>query len=380
MTSEGVARGVGVMIALGFMTLSALINWRYGMTLARVGPDQWILAGASLLVDLAKAVTPFFVLAAMRWRQWMQGAVAALFWLVCTGYSLSFLIGYSEQHRTRAAGELAARKLEHLALTDEFSRRKAERDVLGTVVPWSVSQATIVRLRRDQRWASSGECASPTGAGTRKFCEELLAAERRLQEANEAKRLDDELRRLVVEIAARSVASTRDDGDPRSIVMARLFGLPKQAADLVLLITFVSVMEIGSGLGLFIALGKARSTEPAAARHDPLRRAVAGPGAPVADVGEHCAGDTGKVGESEEGQVADVAKFARARLQAEVGATLTLSALRRGYEAWCGERGAHALPTSEFAQAFDELAGLIGVRSDRANTDIVYLDVALSRE
>ena len=55
MTTLTVMRGVGVLIALGFMVLSAVINWRYGTTLARNAQDQWIYALASLVVDLAKA-------------------------------------------------------------------------------------------------------------------------------------------------------------------------------------------------------------------------------------------------------------------------------------------------------------------------------------
>ena len=115
---QSVMRGLGVVVAFGFMGFSALINWRYGVTLARGAEDQLIFSIASLLADTAKAVTPFLFFFAFRSRRWAQATAAALFWFGCTAYSLASLAGFSEQMRAAQAGALTAQKLEHQTLSD----------------------------------------------------------------------------------------------------------------------------------------------------------------------------------------------------------------------------------------------------------------------
>jgi hypothetical protein len=394
-----VVRWVGVLIAVGFMALSLLINWRYGVRLGRDGIDQWIFSSASLLADVAKAATPFFMALAFARRQWPAGMVALAFWLICTCYSLLCVAGFMESNHAVVSGSLASQQETEGHLRLDLRRKQSEREALGSQSASTVVAAKIQQARPDRRWTGSSHCAAPRDAADRKFCAGLAALEIERVQASEAERLEREAVSLRQQIAALAGVTTLSHGDPRVDFLSRFVSWQKASIEAFLALLLLALLEIGSGLGLYMAVGHGtlRSTgainggaSKAATINDmPItttddthrieqtrlvatRRVVT-----RVDGTDRTDSDTGPGGEGEttSTDVGDVAKYARACLQPSPCNTVTIAAMFAAYRAWCRQTQAVPLESQDFAVAMIELAAAVDVRTVARGADHILFEV-----
>lgn len=364
-------RLIGVIIAIGFMLLSAVINWRYGASLGRDGGDQLVFSTASLLADLAKAATPFLLLQAIASRSWFPAAAATAFWLVCTSYSLTSIAGFMAVNQAAQTGTLNSRLAAHAALSGELDRKQTERIALGTVTAATITKTQIANLQLDRHWVGSNKCTAPRDSRQRRFCRDLLALETELAKRLAAERLEDELHDLSSRIAVLASAVRIEHGDARLSFVIRYTGWQPATVEAVFVVLFIAVLELGSGLGLFVALGQGllvgrvqeapTMTTSVAVRRDQTRADVLSGDVMRSNdngVGDRTAGN-GRLGSV----VGDVAGFARARLTAAPGAVITVAALQTDYSMWCEQNMYDALPRTEFSLQFRQLAGAVGFLS-----------------
>lgn len=372
-----IARCIGVLIALGFMGLSAIINWRYGARLGRDAVDQMLFSAVSLCTDIAKSATPFFFFAAATHRRIAHAVTAAVFWFACTSYSLVSIGGFMEASRAAQTGALSGQQTTYATVSAEFTRKKMERDAIGVVLSPFVTSARLSQLSQDRRWESSKRCGEVRNAGERKFCSELTAAEVAHARSSSAEVLDHRLRELTVELASLGGAVATEHGDPRVSFLTRLSGGNARAAEVVLMILFLSVVEIGSGLGLFIAVG--HGALATARNRDGLCRSepdmaslgVAQQGA----TGHSELDDRGRGVENSGARRGGVAKFARARLIAATGNSVAIDELFVAYARWCRNEKAAALDADAFAQCFAALGREVGFETSAEGR---YLNLAVS--
>ena len=139
---------------------------------------------------------------------------------------------------------------------------------------------------------------------------------------------------------------------------------------------FVIVIEIGSGLGLFIASSAIRSKQDMAHYGDHDRDAAA------RDVVEPATTGTDEVGRvsGDVGEFGDVAKFACARLRPAEGTNMSAHTLQTAYENWCRDTGCRPVTADEFAVNFPMLARAIGLKGGKRGGETVYLNVAAGSE
>lgn len=373
-------RSGGVALAVGFMVLSAVINWRYGATMASTLEDRWIYAGASLLVDGAKSAMPFFVLLAAQARRWLRAIAATVFWLACTGYSLSSLVGFSEQHRASHVGALAGQKLQHETANATLQRTRLARAELGNVAAPTVVSATIARLKQDRRWVSTSGCNTVTDAGGRKFCQEVADAEMLWQKGLNAELLDQEERRLTAEVAQLSIADATEQGDSRAVVVARMTGWPVKVIENGLVVLFIAVMEIGSGLGLFIALvdGGKENREDERSRHAEDNCDNPAGASSVSDIRHELAAPTMPSSPAPSVQVfGDVGKFALATFAVKVGERMESTRAHISYCRWCSEANIEPLDRKTFDDHLASLAKAIGAGVEQSDGHTAIIDMAV---
>jgi hypothetical protein len=183
----------GIVLALAFMVLSAAINWRYGHSIGRDAGDQLIYAAISLAADIAKAITPFFFWYALKNRHFIPAAASALFWIACTGYSLSSAAGFAELNRAEQTGGFATRKADHAALQVELARKEAQLKALGDYEPPAVTAQRLEVLRQNPRWPSFEAMRGSNRARIRTFCAEYHTFEAARQKGIEAAKLATEI-------------------------------------------------------------------------------------------------------------------------------------------------------------------------------------------
>jgi hypothetical protein len=402
-----VVRWVGVLMAVGFMALSLLINWRYGVRLGRDGIDQWIFSFASLLADVAKSATPFMIVLALARRQWTAGLAGAAFWLICTCYSLLCIAGFMEANHAVAAGGLANQQETEGHLRADLRRKQSEREALGSPGASTVVAAKIVHSQQNRRWTGSGTCTIPRDAADRAFCAGLAALEVERAQARETERLDREAVLLRQQIAALSGTTQLGHGDPRVAFLSRFVTWQKTSIEAFLALLLLALLEIGSGLGLYMAIGhgalRPQAVSTDAARNDTAtddatindtrsmadvattpeqpRRVATGRVMPRLDAAHPYDNDQQVGGEGETTSTAivgDVAKFARTCLQPSPGNAVTMAALYARYSDWCkhGQRG--VLEVETFTAAMIALAETVPMKRAHRRDGGVLCDLELA--
>lgn len=341
---------IGVLVALGFMTLSAAINWRYGLSLGRDATDQTIYAALSVLCDIAKALSPFFCWWAIERRRPFQAVISGLFWAACTIYSLSSAAGFVELNTTTQAGKVSSGRDESAELEASSQRKRQQLERLGTVTPAGVLTTRVNGLHTDARWASTKFCTDMRSRQDKSFCDELVGLVGEREKAEASERLESEIATVRARLNQLGATSQSKSADPRVGLVTRLFRSEQSKVQLFFSLLFVVVLEIGSGLGLFIATSHGQlSTRPRT------------------EVGEP---ETGH--EKETLPHGNVAKFARACLVGKEDATIGSAELYGHYRAWCSPKNMSALDLRCFAKSFTQLATLIGVTITDNNGELVF--------
>lgn len=404
---------IGVVIALAFMALSAAINWRYGHSLGRDPADQTIFAAISLVADLAKALTPFFFWYALTNRNYLPALAAAALWIACTGYSLSSAAGFAELNRATQVGVLSNKKDTYRDLQADLSRKQQQLTALGTYEPPTVVQARVDALKQNPRWISSNACTDTTTKLSRELCTDIARLEGERQKGLTGSRLESEIGDLRLRIETLAPASRIEGGDPRAGFLTRLFGWDILNVQTGFSLLFIAVLELGSGLGLFIALSHGELARAIKTGHLPAPEEEATPPRALPGPSEQAAPATASVRQPAIRQASrkeaakpaqakpppaaaplaassqhaapaitpapsgDVAKFAVARLAAEEGASISFGDLYAAYGVWCAAQTVPALPRPEFDTRFMVLADQVDFHHEERGGQRICTDLRL---
>lgn len=335
----------GQLAALVLLGVSAFMNWRYGLSLARDDVDRVTFGVASLGADALKAVAPFYIWAAWRERRLVMGAAALALWSIASCYALASALGFAALSRAEVAGTTIGQQEMRAGLKSDLTRKQAERAALGTPEPARVIAVKLDAQRQSWRWSASKSCQEITLKETRAFCDGVNVLLQEQAKAIEAERLDSEVMTLRERIGGLASVSSLDRGDPQAGLIARLSGLHFEDIQLGLTLLVVVLVELGSGLGLLLATRYAEIVgRPAMSRPEPLISM-----APPTKL------------------VGDVATFVLTCLDEDADTTIAIDQLHASYVAWCVAQSFDALPIEMFRTAFARLATEIGYPLDDCN-------------
>jgi len=223
--------------------------------LGRSDNERLILGAASGATDILKAVLPLFILWAWRAGRSRFVPPATAVWVVFAGFSLLSAFGFAAGNRIEAAAQQTALNDQLDRVQGEAAAVRARIAALPASRPLAVIEAEIARLRQNPRWQSTRACTDATVPASRTFCAqyfELLGERASAKAAGELKAQLDQLARgeddLISQGAGRIV-------DPQSALLAGIFQVPEDRMRLVLITVLALVVELGSGLGLYLAAG-----------------------------------------------------------------------------------------------------------------------------
>ena len=147
---------VGYFGATVLSAVSLIANLRYGLSLARHPLDQATSAGASVAIDLLKALLPVVALRLWGSRHRLVAIASAILWLGCLSWSLSNAIGFSLATRAEVNAERGTEKVAHAGWVTTVDRTERQLSALGNARPAAVVKADLaaanvrVRLGSDQ--------------------------------------------------------------------------------------------------------------------------------------------------------------------------------------------------------------------------------------
>jgi len=253
---------IGALAALTLVGISASMNIAFLSALGRSDNERLILGAASGATDILKAVLPLFILWAWRAGRSRFVPPATAVWVVFAGFSLLSAFGFAAGNRIEAAAQQTALNDQLDRVQGEAAAVRARIAALPASRPLAVIEAEIARLRQNPRWQSTRACTDATVPASRTFCAqyfELLGERASAKAAGELKAQLDQLARGEDDLISQGAGRI---ADPQTELLAGIFQVPEDRMRLVLITVLALVVELGSGLGLYLASG-----------HSPRRRA-----------------------------------------------------------------------------------------------------------
>lgn len=409
---------LGVLAAGVLLAVSAAMNYRFGFSLGKTEMDGQIYGMASAAADCFKALVPFFFFAAVRNKMWSQALAAVLVWGVVSAYSMTSALGHAALNRLDTSGQRAVQTATYHDLRADSGRAKEQLGWIPAHRPAETVSAELNVHKSQRQWMATRECTAVSGKSARDYCQQFHKLNAELASGQQSQKLETRIAEIGAKLAMTTGATALSDADPQASVLARLSGLDVGQVQTVLTIFVALLIEIGSGLGMYVAFAywrvHDRKAEPApmavasqaavapvAARAPAVataqgaapRRAIEEPlaAAPELPADDEEATATGAIVEplssprlgANDNRVArgvpdsDVQRFYRERVvTVSEGSSLTSTELYEEYCRWCEDNEkvpfAHPRVTREI--------GELGVKKERIGKRTRYFGIALRSE
>ena len=377
------ALGISGVLAAGvLLAVSCAMNWRFGFSLGRTEFDGQIYGAASVAADCMKALVPFFFFAAIRNRMWSQAVASILVWAVVSAYSLTSALGHAALNRFDSSGHRAAEAQSYKDLRADMERAKGQLGWIPQHRPIASVQSEIEGLKTKREWVWSNECTEIKGRQTRDFCQQVHSLASELASARQAAALEVRIADVSAKLTQAGGGSVMTESDPQAKVLADLSGRGLGEVQMALTIFIALLLEIGSGLGMYIAFSQWRLYDRhipmppvmATLQVTPIGETLALPAKPPRERRRSGANDNksapaAKLLPPED----DVQRFYKERIETQDGSSLTATALYEDYCEWCEENKKEPLALPTFGRDFGEL----GVQKAKIAGRVRYIGIAL---
>lgn len=334
---------VGVVVSVGLIAVSALLNFRMGYRSADTEFDGLVYGAGAGLGDALKAISPFMLHAGLRNRDWLAAVAAALIFSVFSVYSFTAALGFAADHRASKAGVAQGAIDTRKDARAEKTRLDARLLLLGPQRPSKEISSQIEAVYREPAYRGGKSVAQVSAhctlmrTSTRERCASIGNLNAELARAEEAERLSEQANALRLELeglgGAAESADAQVDALGRVAVKVSRAVAPEDIG-LGLSVLLALFVELGSGLGLYV------STTPWRARTGGAAFAAA----------------------SNEQRLGPVEGFVVERLEPHEDGSLTMGMLFAGYSTWCGENGLVPYARRDFQHRFGKLADEAGMR------------------
>jgi hypothetical protein len=386
---------LGVLAAGVLLAVSAAMNWSFGYQLGRTHFDGQIYGAASVAADCMKALVPFFFFAAIRNRMWSQAAASAVVLVVVTSFSLTSALGHAALNRADTSGKRTHEAQSHKDLRTDLDRDRAQLAGIPQHRPSGAVQSELDGLKVKREWSWTAGCTDIKSKGNREYCQQIHSLLSELASAQQAAALDARIADNQAKLAQFQAGAHGAHADPQAAVLAKLassFGPSIKVEDVQMALTiFIALLlEVGSGLGMYIAFSQWRLDErmaPAApamatlatSTNQPVTiEASAAPALPAAVQPRVriSANDNRSLPAASTKLVApenDVQLFYKERIETQDGSSLTATALYEDYCEWCEELKKEPLALPTFGREFGEL----GVQKAKIAGRVRYIGIGL---
>ena len=378
---------LGVLAAAVLLAVSAAMNWRFGLSLGRTELDGQIYGAASAAADCLKALLPFFMFAAIRNKVWSQALASAVVWVVVTAYSLTSAFGHAALNRNDVAGERVHEKQVYEELRSDIARAKEQLSWVPQHRPAMTVQAEINSLKGEKRWRRTSGCTDATVTKSIVFCDGYHKLMSELASAEKSAALEERIAVAQEKLGDMGGRTVLGEADPQVSAIANLLGVSPETVKVGMMVFIALLLEIGSGLGLYIAFSQWRLYDrhaPAAPKMATVSTAAAAvavpesvslPPRPVA-IEKPRSGANDNKSAAPQRRVApenDVERFYKERIETKDGSSLTATALYEDYVEWCEARDKDPLALPTFGREFGEL----GVQKGKIAGRVRYMGIAL---
>lgn len=264
----------GVLVSLGLIAVSVALNYRMGYRSADNAFDGTLYGTGAACGDCLKAIAPFMASWGLRHGDMLAASSAAIVFLVCTTFSFVSAVGFAAEHRSVKHAAAQGGQDAYGDYRREKERLEAKLTFLGQQRSVSEVEGAITVALQQRVWANGPTVGTWTEhcrldrKQTRSNCETVARLKTERARAIDYADTNIKLGELITQarksgqtkaIAATDpqVESVQKTLDMLSAVVA------KEQIALALALLLALFIEIGSGVGLFIATTPWRNREGA---------------------------------------------------------------------------------------------------------------------
>ena len=340
---------IGLPVAAGLTLVSMLANWRFGVRLGAEEGDALAYGLASISADGLKVLLPFAIGWAWQRRRVAEWLAGACLWSIIFVYSLVSALSFAAVNRAEITDRKIAQGRIYADLQARLSAKRSEREQLPTARPMATVAAEIQAAEQSPRWHMTRQCSEAEGREVRAFCERLFRLRAEHGIAQRADALDAELADIRNRLARLPVAAVARSADPQLDLLQELSGVGESRIKAALAILVCLLIELGSGLGLFVVMSYHRAlADEAGRRNDP-------PVPPIIDL-------TARAIPTDDDWV-------RERVERSGKATIGAAELYADYRLWMEARGRSNVMT---VTAFGRWMSDLGLAREKAGGRIIY--------
>lgn len=291
-----------------------------------------MLGAASAAADLLKCMSPFFIAWAWRERRFVAALSGVGVFFLFAGFSLLSAIGFAAVNRSavvesRAAGAEAYERIQH-----DYDRKQSELTALPPRRPAAVVAEELRAAEQSRLWARSKNCLDAMESTSRDFCTAYYRLRPEQAAAEEAPRLENALASLQDRLKQLKMQGAGQESDAQVATLSVVLALPEDRVRLALIVLVALVVELGSSLGLYLAMGPSNGPRMNINKDQDLTEA------------------------SNPHPIGDIEDFVLNELIPLPGAGLSLAELQAAYVQWCKRRQFNGLNEIAFGDQFRELA------------------------
>ena len=375
-------------LSLALSGISILCCYVFGTHLA-LGLEGQIYGALGAVADAIKALLPIVIAAALAANQRGRATAGAAMFLVFTAYSFTSELGLYALGRNSVASGVKAEK-------ESYETIKAEREKIATRLKELGTQRTVEAVEADQaiekrktHWEKTQHCLEINGYYQTSFCNQISKLEAEHSIAKEAFDLRTSDRNYEAKLQGVDVAKAVSSVDPQSEALARFTGFQIQTIRDALAVLVAVVIELGSGLGLWVATAGMWRTRPAPEPSriaEPVTKGLGKADQPLSVVEALPVEEKPKAFPARSrprlitsraspllGSVAEIL----AEIMEPGSGRVELMELFSAYMEACQAKGREPIPANEFSSAVAVLCERLGIQIKDDGTGIYLLNVRL---
>jgi hypothetical protein len=380
-------------LSLALSGISILCCYVFGTHLAP-GLEGQLYGALGGIADALKAFLPLAIAGALAARQKGRAAAGAAMFAVFSLYSFTSELGLYALGRSAVASDAQAGREAYEAAKGDRGRIEARLKELGPQRPTGAVQADIDAAKQAGLWRGSEGCTQATWAAARTFCTGFEKLKGELASAQEAERLRGQDEKLAVKLSGFDLAAVMRSSDPQSEALSRFTGFSSSAIRDALAVLVALLIELGSGLGLWVATaGTARPTPEAPCETGPVAVAMPARGAqkpaeppsvvevlsPTDPPKAFPAPARPRLVTSRADPVGSVAVIMAEIMEPGRG-KVEIADVFAAYAEACEAAGKRPIPAHEFPAAIAELCQRLGVEIEDGEKGVFLLRVKLSKK
>lgn len=248
-----------IIAAIVLVAASATMNFTFARSMGRTPEEGLILGAVAVGVDILKAVLALQIAEALGDRRWGFALIGMLTFVLFSALSLAAALGFAASNREAVLGEKARGNLRLAALEAQLGALRKKRHALPPHRLAALVDEDLATGQRDPRWLTSRQCSATNGRTLREFCDGVSRLRSERIAALEGARLEQEIVAIEQEMDGLRKAGGGIASDPQAHALAQALGLSEAQVQRGLSALMAIVVEVGSGLGLFLAHNRSSS-------------------------------------------------------------------------------------------------------------------------